>query len=250
MADTQVAVTEEKKEVAAARNKVTDYSLGIFGTSDNFIMAMQMAKALASSTIVPQTFQRNDANCLIAIEQAQRLRVSPLMVMQNLYVIQGRPSWSSKFLIAAINNSGKFDMELQFDETKDKAGKPFSCTAWTMKNGRRVEGMTVDMDMAKDEGWLSKNGSKWKTMPQLMLRYRAASFFSSLNCPELTMGLYTREEMQDNDFNEYPMEEMQAQVQHEIQSNANAIEFEPDKPEQGVVENADGQQEMPEFMKG
>lgn len=250
MADTQVAVTEEKKEVAAARNKVTDYSLGIFGTSDNFIMAMQMAKALASSTIVPQTFQRNDANCLIAIEQAQRLRVSPLMVMQNLYVIQGRPSWSSKFLIAAINNSGKFDMELQFDETKDKAGKPFSCTAWTMKNGRRVEGMTVDMDMAKDEGWLSKNGSKWKTMPQLMLRYRAASFFSSLNCPELTMGLYTREEMQDNDFNEYPMEEMQAQVQHEIQSNANAIEFEPDKPEQGVLEDADGQQEMPEFMKG
>lgn len=250
MADTQVAVTEEKKEVAAARNKVTDYSLGIFGTSDNFIMATHMAKALASSTIVPQTFQKNDANCLIAIEQAQRLRVSPLMVMQNLYVIQGRPSWSSKFLIAAINNSGKFDMELQFDETKDKAGKPFSCTAWTMKNGRRVEGMTVDMDMAKDEGWLSKNGSKWKTMPQLMLRYRAASFFSSLNCPELTMGLYTREEMQDNDFNEYPMEEMQAQVQHEIQSNANAIEFEPDKPEQGVLEDADGQQEMPEFMKG
>lgn len=249
MADTQVAVTEEKKEVAAARNKVTDYSLGIFGTSDNFIMAMQMAKALASSTIVPQTFQRNDANCLIAIEQAQRLRVSPLMVMQNLYVIQGRPSWSSKFLIAAINNSGKFDMELQFDETKDKAGKPFSCTAWTMKNGRRVEGMTVDMDMAKDEGWLSKNGSKWKTMPQLMLRYRAASFFSSLNCPELTMGLYTREEMQDNDFKEYPMEELQEQVQHDIEANANTVEFESEE-EQKTVEESDGQQVMPEFMKG
>ena len=102
----EVAVAEEKTEVATHNNKVTDYSLGIFGTSDNFIMAMQMAKALASSTIVPQTFQKNDANCLIAIEQAQRLRVSPLMVMQNLYVIQGRPSWSSKFLIAAINNSG------------------------------------------------------------------------------------------------------------------------------------------------
>lgn len=96
-------------------------------------MAMQMAKALASSTIVPATFQKNDANCLIAIEQAQRLRVSPLMVMQNLYVIQGRPSWSSKFLIAAINNSGKFDMELQFEETRDKDGKPYSCLAWTTK---------------------------------------------------------------------------------------------------------------------
>lgn len=245
MADnTEIATTEEKKEVVAqSKNKVTDYSLGIFGTSDNFIMAMQMAKALASSTIVPQTFQKNDANCLIAIEQAQRLQVSPLMVMQNLYVIQGRPSWSSKFLIAAINNSGKFDMELQFDETKDKDGKPFSCTAWTMKNGRRVEGMTVDMEMAKSEGWLGKNGSKWKTMPQLMLRYRAASFFSSLNCPELTMGLYTREEMQDNDFKEYPMEDMQEQVQREIAENANSVDFSEviDEPKKD-----DGK--LPDFM--
>lgn len=242
MAETTAVATQEKTEVVQSRNKVTDYSLGIFGTSDNFIMAMQMAKALSSSTIVPQTFQKNDANCLIAIEQAQRLQVSPLMVMQNLHVIQGRPSWSSKFLIAAINNSGKFDMELQFDETRDKDGKPFSCTAWTTKNGRRVEGMTVDMNMAKDEGWLGKNGSKWKTMPQLMLRYRAASFFSSLNCPELTMGLYTREEMQDNDFNEYPLESMQEQVNREIAENANQIPFE-------VVDEPKKEAEMPEFLR-
>lgn len=222
----QEVMTQEKAEVKENKNKVTDYSLGIFGTSDNFIMAMQMAKALANSTIVPQTYQKNPSNCLIAIEQAQRLDVSPMMVMQNLYVIHERPSWSSKFLIAAINNSGKYDMELQFEETKDKDGKPFSCLAWTMKNGRRIEGMVVDMEMAKNEGWLGKNGSKWKTMPQLMLRYRAASFFSSLNCPELTLGLYTKEEIVDGDFKEYPMENVQEQVQKEISQNANAVPFE------------------------
>lgn len=243
MADTAI-VESGKQAVQQATKRVTDYSLGIFGTSDNFIMAMQMAKALASSTIVPQTFQKNEANCLIAIEQAQRLRVSPMMVMQNLHVIQGRPSWSSKFLIAAINNSGKFDMELQFEETQDKDGKPFSCTAWTTKNGRKVNGMTVDMDIAKEEGWLSKNGSKWKTMPQLMLRYRAASFFSSLNCPELTMGLYTREEMQDDDFNEYPIENMQEQVQQEIAENANSQVFE-EPNEQNKEANKDA---LPPFM--
>ena len=243
MADTAI-VESGKQAVQQSAKRVTDYSLGIFGTSDNFIMAMQMAKALASSTIVPQPFQKNEANCLIAIEQAQRLRVSPMMVMQNLHVIQGRPSWSSKFLIAAINNSGKFDMELQFEETQDKDGKPFSCTAWTTKNGRKVNGMTVDMDMAKEEGWLSKNGSKWKTMPQLMLRYRAASFFSSLNCPELTMGLYTREEMQDDDFKEYPIENMQEQVQQEIAENANSQVFkEPN--EQNKEANKDA---LPPFM--
>ena len=240
--NTAVAKAEEKKEVAHSNNKVTDYSLGIFGTSDNFIMAMQMAKALSSSTIVPSTFQKNDANCLIAIEQAQRLKVSPLMVMQNLYVIQGRPSWSSKFLIAAINNSGKFDMELQFEETKDKDGKPYSCLAWTTKNGRRVEGMEVNMQIAKDEGWLGKNGSKWKTMPQLMLRYRAASFFSSLNCPELTMGIYTKEEIEDGDFKEYPIGDMKAQVEEEIANNANTVDFED------VVE-PQTEQATPDFMK-
>ena len=217
--NTQVA-TQENTQVS--RNKVTDFSLGIFGTSDNFIMANQMAKALSSSTIVPREYQGNVSNCLVAIEQANRLKVSPLMVMQNLYVIQGRPSWSSKFLIAAINGSGKFDMELQYEETK-KDGKPYSCLAWTTKNGRRVEGMTVDMQMAKDEGWLTKNGSKWKTMPALMLRYRAASFFSSLNCPELTLGLYTKEEAETiDDYNTFDVE---AKVQHEIAENGNKEEF-------------------------
>ena len=220
MATKQEVATQENTQVS--RNKVTDFSLGIFGTSDNFIMANQMAKALSSSTIVPREYQGNVSNCLVAIEQANRLKVSPLMVMQNLYVIQGRPSWSSKFLIAAINGSGKFDMELQYEETKDKDGKPYSCLAWTTKNGRRVEGMTVDMQMAKDEGWLTKNGSKWKTMPALMLRYRAASFFSSLNCPELTLGLYTKEEAETIDDDIFDVE---AQVQNDIEAHANHQEF-------------------------
>ena len=197
---TEVAVQEEKKPVEHKNNnKVTDYSLGIFGTSDNFIMATQMAKALSSSTIVPQTFQRNDANCLIAISQAHKFNIDPLMVMQNLYVIQGKPTWKSSFLIAMINNSGKYDMELQFEEA-EKGGKPYSCQCWTTKDGRRVDGITVTMDMADAEGWTKKNGTKWKTLPQLMLRYRAASFFANLNCPEITSGLYTKEEMLDNDF--------------------------------------------------
>ena len=204
----EVVVQEEKKEVVAHNNKVTDYSLGIFGTSDNFVMAMN-----------------NSSNCLIAIEQAQRMKVSPMMVMQNLYPIQGKPCWSAQFLIAQVNNSGNYDIELQYDE-KQKNGKPFSCQCWTMKAGRRIDGMVVDMDMADAEGWTKKNGSKWKTMPQLMLRYRAASFFARLNCPEFTMGLYTKEELIDGDFKEYPLETMQEQVEKEISNGANSEDFE------------------------
>ena len=222
------AVAEKKDEIAAHTNKVTDFSLGIFGTSDNFMMATQMAKALASSTVVPREYQGNFSNGLVAIEIAQRLRTSPLMVMQNLNVIQGRPSWSAQFLIAMVNGSGKYDMELQFDEKQDKNGKPFSCQCWTERKGRKVTGIVVDMDMANAEGWVQKNGSKWKTMPQVMLRYRAASFFARMNCPELTLGYYSQDEVIDGDLKEYPVltiEDMQSQVKDEIIKNANRVDF-------------------------
>ena len=240
----EVAVQEEQKVTVVKDKKVTDYSLGIFGTEDNFVMATQMAKALAESTIVPQSYQKNWCNCLIAIEQAQRLRVSPMMVMQNLYVIQGRPSWGSSFLIAAINNSGKYDTELQFEESKDKNGKPYSCIAYALKNGRRIEGMEITMDMAQAEGWLNKNGSKWKTMPQLMLRYRAASFFARLNCPEITLGLYTRDEIMDGDFKEYPMPDPKSQMKADVEQYANSIPFEEEMVESVRVDESGQQQTM------
>lgn len=263
--NTQVA-TQENTQVS--RNKVTDFSLGIFGTSDNFIMANQMAKALAQSTIVPKEYQGNVSNALIAIELATRLKTSPLMVMQHLYVVYGRPSWSAQYVIAMINGSGRYDMELQFDEKNDKNGKPYSCMCWTEKDGRKVTGPTITMDLAKDEKWLDKNGSKWQTMPQIMLRYRAASFFGRMNCPDLMMGMYTREEVYEMGKDEYKVYDLEAEVKHDIESHANQEEFvveEPpaieEKPVPKTVADvtagakekepvkAEKKQEIPPFMK-
>ena len=227
--NTQVAVQEN---IQVSRNKVTDFSLGIFGTSDNFIMANQMAKALAQSTIVPKEYQGNVSNALIAIELATRLKTSPLMVMQHLYVVYGRPSWSAQYVIAMINGSGRYDMELQFDEKNDKNGKPYSCMCWTEKDGRKVTGPTITMDLAKDEKWLDKNGSKWQTMPQIMLRYRAASFFGRMNCPDLMMGMYTREEVYEMGKDEYIVYDLEAEVKHDIESHANQEEFVVEEPAQ------------------
>lgn len=215
---------EQKHEVSLKHERTADLSLGTFGSTTNFTLAWQAAQALSKSSLIPANFQGKPENVLIAVEQANRLGISPFMVMQNLYVIQGRPSWSSKFLIAMINGSGKFDEELHFDEACDSKGEPYSCLAWTMKGGRRVEGVRVDMKMAQAEGWLAKNGSKWKTLPALMLRYRAASFFANLNCPELTLGMYTKEEVEDNDFIEYPSD-VKEQAAQDIAENANKEEF-------------------------
>lgn len=199
----EVALNEEKKEIEQKHvNMVADFDNGIYGSSDSWALARKMAQGLSASTIVPQSFQRNEANCIVALSQSQKLGIDPLTVMNNMYLIQGRVSWKSEFIIAMINNSGKFDIELQYEE-EEKDGKPYSCTCWTTKDERVIKGIKVTMDMAEAEGWTKKNGSKWKTLPQLMLRYRAATFFARFNAPELTSGLYTKEEYDDNDFNTY-----------------------------------------------
>lgn len=167
-----------------------------FASKDNFELAMRMANALSQSSLVPPEYQGKGglANCLIALEMAGRVGISPFMTMQNLYVIHGRPSWSSKFLIAMINASGRFEA-LQYRFNQDKT----SCVAFAKEKatGQILEGPEVSIKMAEDEGWLSKNGSKWKTMPEVMLRYRAAAFFERTYCPELSLGLHTVEEAQD-----------------------------------------------------
>lgn len=247
---TTTKTAEEKRQEVATKQPVsqeiirynTDFSKGIFGSSDNFMMATQMAKAFAQSTIVPKEYQGNFANGLVAIEMAVRMQTSPLMVMQGLDIIQGRPAWRAQFLIGMVNSSGRYDMELQFDETKDKSGKPFGCTCWTTRSGRKIIGPEVTMDMARDEKWLEKNGSKWKTMPQIMLRYRAASFFVSMNCPELKFGLYTKEEVIEMGSGDgyVTMEDMARQVQQQIEQNANSEDFE-EAPEPGDENTIDGE---------
>ena len=206
----KIEVAEEQNEVAKKEvpqtqtqehtNLVADFNGGIFNSSDSFKLAFQMAKALSQSTIVPPTFQKQEANCMVAISQAQKLGVDPFVVMNNMYMIQGKITWKSEFIIAMINASKKFDTELQFEE-EEKDGKPYSCTCYTFKDGRRINGIKVTMDMANAEGWTKKNGTKWATLPQLMLRYRAAVFFARFNAPELTSGLYTVEEGEDVTFN-------------------------------------------------
>ena len=170
--------------------------LTTFSSSESFELAQRMAKMIMVSDLIPDKFKGNVSNCVIALNMASRIGADPLMVMQNLYIVHGKPSWSSTFLIAAINGSGKFKGSLKFE--LNGTGDSRQCVAWINDfEGNKLESPTITMAMAKAEGWESKAGSKWKTMPELMLRYRAAAFFSRLYCPEITMGMQTVEEIQD-----------------------------------------------------
>lgn len=152
---------------------------------------------LASSSMVPDAYKRNPGSCFIAINTALRLRMDPLMVMQNLYVVHGTPSWSGKFAIALIQTCGKFT-GIKFEERR--AGErlvEMRLVATKKETGEECRGVWVTEEMAKKEKWLEKNGSKWATMPELMYRYRAAAFFARTECPEVLNGLSVEGEAED-----------------------------------------------------
>ena len=167
-------------------------SISPFNNIKSFELAQRMATALSRSTMVPMDYRGSVANCLVAMEMAHRTGISPLMVMQNMFIIQGRPSWSSQFIIAVINASGRFS-PLDFVFSAD--GQECHCEA--IRDGKVVVGPTVSFEMARAEGWSTKGGSKWKTMPDLMIRYRAAGFFGRVHAPDLLLGLYSEHESFD-----------------------------------------------------
>lgn len=170
-----------------------------FGTSQGFAMMQRVASALSKSTLVPKAYQGNLPNCIVALNMANRIGADPLMVMQNLYVVHGNPSWSSQFLIATFNTCGRFSsLRYQWVGTLGKDDYGCYATATELSSGEVLAGAPVTIAIAKQEGWYSKNGSKWQTMPQQMLMYRAASWFVRAYAPELAMGLHTSDEVEDS----------------------------------------------------
>lgn len=162
----------------------------------SFEHAQRVAKMLASSSLIPEAYRNRVDNVMIAMEMSHRMNISPIMVMQNLYIVKGNPGWSGSFVIATINNSSRFGDKLKFEKSGE--GDSYGYTAVTTnKDGKRIEGTKIDWKMVKAEGWLDKTGSKWKTMPEQMFKYRAASFFGREHCPDLLMGMQTIEEVID-----------------------------------------------------
>jgi len=183
----QIAVASESKAIATG---------SVFSDMANFDNAQRMAKALSSSSLVPTDYRGNVANTLIAMEVSQRTNTSPMAVMQNMHIIHGKPSWSSQFVIAAVNGCGRFT-PMRFKVEGEGDNKTCTAYASDKQTGDLLEGIPVSIEMAKAEGWFSKTGSKWKTMPDLMLRYRAAKFFGNMYAPDILMGMHMADEVQD-----------------------------------------------------
>jgi hypothetical protein len=171
---------------------------GAFGGSEAFQTAQRVAKALASSTVVPEAYRGDIANVMVAMEYAYRIGASVLAVMQNLDVIHGRPALRATFLIATVNASGRFTpIRFRWQGTEGKDDWGCRAIACDRETGEECVGPLVTIALAKGEGWHAKNGSKWKTLPELMLMYRSAAFWTRVYAPELSLGMHTTDEIED-----------------------------------------------------
>lgn len=167
-----------------------------FATENGFALIQRVGQALSEGTIVPTKFQGNISNCIIAVNAAAQMGVDPFTYMQNVDIIGGKPTLSAKFMMALFNSSGRFT-PIRFEEcgTPNDPSWGFRAYATEISTGEVLKGSFVTLKMAKDDGWT--RNSKWTTMPEIMLRYRAATFFIRAYAPELLFGYHTTEEMED-----------------------------------------------------
>jgi len=235
-----------------------------------FETMQRICRMFANSELVPDMYKVSEknpiekamANCMIAVEIAQRIGASPLMIMQNMVPIYGRPSWSSKFLVATVNTCGRFNpLQYRFTEkgvlgkvdyteyekvwiNGTNGGKGYyknnaktvtfdgtkimdiECIAFTTAKGsdKALDSSPVSIRLAIQEGWYTKSGSKWQTMTKQMLMYRAASFWTNAYAPELSMGMKTEDEIRDIVDAEYEeiKNDVVSKVDSEIADKANA----------------------------
>lgn len=192
---TPTTVVEATEMVVATQSQALARS-DAFQSIPAFEAAQRIASALAKSTVIPKDYQNNVPNVLVALNMANRVGADPIAVMQNLNIIHGRPSWSSAFCIGVLQSCGRFG-PIKF--AMHGEGDAARCRLETTDavTGEPIFGPVVSIAMAKAEGWYSKSGSKWQTMPDLMLRYRAAAFFSRTYAADLLLGMQTIEESQD-----------------------------------------------------
>ena len=165
-----------------------------------FDQLLRAANMLSQTSIIPATYQGKPQDCFVALEMATRMGVSPLVVMQNMYVVKGKPAWAGQACTMFINSCGKFT-QVKHVYTGEKGTDSRGCyvTATRISDGIQVNGVEVTIAMAKAEGWTAN--TKWRNMPELMLAYRASAFFARVHCPEALMGVQLADEIYDADAN-------------------------------------------------
>lgn len=212
MENQKQAVSAQETSVMVSSSKDQITTVDMFD-QNRAKSALMVASTIAASSLIPAHYHRRPENVLVAMYRSARLGMDLFAYMEITFPVNGKMGHEAKFIVSRINTSGKFKGPVRYEFSgeiirKDGIVQPTStrkCTAWTKlkDDGERIE-QSVDLGMAFREGWMKKTGSdktvktsKWHTITDEMLQYRAAKFLGNMYCPEAVMGLDMREELED-----------------------------------------------------
>ena len=174
-------------------SNIATISTGINGL-EMMERALKFSEIMAQADIIPAHYRGKTANVFIAVQSALRMNLDPMHVMQNTFVISGRLGMVSSFAISLANGSGLFDSGISYKI--EGKGDDLKVTAYAnlKKSGWEIS-YTITMKEARAERW-TKN-AKYRTLPELMLRYRAATLLIRTHVPEVLNGMHMVEEIED-----------------------------------------------------
>lgn len=156
--------------------------------------AYRFSEIMAKSDIIPTHYRDKPANVFVAMQTAYRMNLDPMLVMQNTFVVSGKLGMNSSFAIALANSSGIFVSGIKYKVIGE--GDKLEVTAYAiLKSNNEEISYTIGMREAIAENW-TKN-PKYKSLPELMLRYRAATLLIRTHVPEVINGMHMVEEIED-----------------------------------------------------
>lgn len=157
--------------------------------AENWKAKLTYAKTLANAGLIPEVYQKNPGNVLVAVEYGQALGIDPIIAMNQITVVNGGVSMEAKLMMALVRKAGHI---IRVEGDKHAA----TCTIIRADDPGYEAKVTWDEAKAKQAGLWGRG--HWSKNPELMLRYRAAAENIRLTCPEVLAGInYTPEEVSE-----------------------------------------------------
>lgn len=151
--------------------------------------AIEFAKMIADSELLPKDFRGKPANILVALQVGKELNIPPMQALQGIYVVNGRGVvWGD--LMWAIVTSHR-----EFEDSKEEVSDT-SATVTLKRRGRTPVTVTFTKADAEKAGLWSKQGP-WTQYPKRQMLWRARTFAARDLFPDALKGLTSAEEASD-----------------------------------------------------
>lgn len=169
--------------------------------------AIQFSEMLASSNMIPKQYQGKPNDVLVCVQWGYEMGLAPMQALQNIAVINGKPSVYGDAAMALVQNSPVCEDIEEYIEEEGTANPVAVCVA--KRKGRKPVTAKFSVDDAKRAGLWGKQGP-WSQYPKRMLQMRARGFALRDAFPDVLKGLITIEEALDfpTEANPQPIQEI------------------------------------------